>query len=305
VRVLIADDDPVSRHMLQVSLYKAGYEVISACDGEEAFRLLERTDCPRLAILDWMMPGKDGIEICREIRKRGPESYVYMILLTAKGQQAEVIEGLDAGADDYLTKPFDLHELKARLRVGKRLIELQEQLVSAREQLRIEATHDSLTGVWNHKVILEIAERELIRSKREGSPLAVIMGDLDYFKLVNDTYGHAVGDIVLRETARRMSAAVRPYDSIGRYGGEEFLIVTPGCDLRDTTQLAERLRKSICEEAIGQSVPGLTVTMSFGVADGAEFEQGEQLVRAADSALYSAKNSGRNRVKMALASKPL
>jgi two-component system, cell cycle response regulator len=305
VRVLIADDDPVSRHMLQVSLYKAGYEVISACDGEEAFRLLERTDCPRLAILDWMMPGKDGIEICREIRKRGPESYVYMILLTAKGQQAEVIEGLDAGADDYLTKPFDLHELKARLRVGKRLIELQEQLVSAREQLRIEATHDSLTSVWNHKAILEIAERELIRSKREGSPLAVIMGDLDYFKLVNDTYGHAVGDIVLRETARRMSAVVRPYDSIGRYGGEEFLIVTPGCGLRDTTQLAERLRKSICEEAIGQSVPGLTVTMSFGVADGAEFEQGEQLVRAADSALYSAKNSGRNRVKTALASKPL
>lgn len=298
MKILVAEDDPVSRHLLQVALCRSGYEVLVATDGVEAFRVLEQPDCPRLAILDWMMPLKDGIEVCRAIRKRGSEPYVYMILLTAKGQQVEVVEGLEAGADDYLTKPFDLLELKARLRVGQRLVELQEQLVSAREQLRIEATHDSLTGLWNHGSILEIAQRELTRAKREGTPVAAIMADLDHFKKVNDTYGHAAGDAVIFEAARRMSDSVRPYDSIGRYGGEEFLIVTPGCSMEETVQLAERLRESICEQPIESATHSLTVTLSLGVADAAEFSQAEQLVRAADDALYRAKRGGRNRVEI-------
>ena len=225
--VLIADDDPVSRRLLQVSLTGAGYRVVTAADGSESLRILNREDSPRLVVLDWMMPSLDGVDVCRTVRRSGREPYLYIILLTAKGQQTEIIEGLEAGADDYITKPYDLQELKARLRAGKRILELQEQLVGAREQLRVQATHDSLTGLFNRPAILEHLEREIVRSNREKKPMAVIMADLDHFKEINDTYGHQAGDCVLQETTRRMASSCRAYDFVGRYGGEEFLVVVP------------------------------------------------------------------------------
>ena len=298
--VLIADDDPVSRRLLQVSLGSAGYRVAAAADGAEALRLLNEPDSPRLVILDWLMPVMDGVQVCRLVRASGREPYHYIILLTAKGHQTEIIEGLEAGADDYITKPFDLQELKARLRAGKRILELQEQLVTAREQLRIQATHDSLTGLFNRMAILEALDRETTRSRREKKPVGIIMADLDHFKHINDTYGHQAGDAVLQETARRMSTSVRAYDSVGRYGGEEFLVVVSGSELGAAAELAERLRQGVAAQPVSVESAVIPVTVSLGVAvsaDGAG--RPEELLRQADEALYTAKDRGRNRVEAA------
>jgi len=291
VKVLVADDSPISRHLLQVSLGSAGYETCLVPDGAEALRVLEEEDSPKLVILDWMMPHLDGVEVCRAIKKRIAEPYVYIILLTAKGHQEEINEGLEAGADDYITKPFDLQELKARLRVGKRILELHEQLVA-------QATHDSLTGLLNRAAILEALQKELIRTVREKNPVAVIMTDLDHFKHVNDTYGHLVGDAVLREAARRLGASLRAYDSVGRYGGEEFLVIAPNCNLAGGADLAERLRESICRMPIDASGEAISATMSFGVAAACSIKNVNQLLSAADEALYAAKKAGRNRVEV-------
>ena len=299
MNVLIADDDVVSRRLLQVSLTNAGYQVQIAVDGAEALRAFEQQECPRLVVMDWMMPKMDGLEVCRAIRKLSPEPYIYIILLTSRGQQEEILEGLEAGADDYMTKPFDLQELKARVRAGKRILDLQEQIVTTREQLRVQATHDALTGLLNRRAILETLERELTRAAREGTQLSVIMGDLDHFKRINDTYGHLAGDAVLREAAQRLQASMRVYDTVGRYGGEEFLVVSPGCGLPEAAEQAERLRRRISEEAVRVPDCAIPVTMSLGVvAATAEVRQPGDLLRLADDALYAAKHSGRDRVEV-------
>lgn len=291
MKVLVADDSPISRHLLQVSLCSSGYETHLVADGPEALQMLEQEDGPKLAILDWMMPNLDGVEVCRAIKMRAAEPYVYIILLTAKGRQEEINEGLEAGADDYITKPFDLQELKARLRVGRRILELHEQLAS-------QARHDSLTSLLNRSAILEVLQKELIRSIREKTPVAAIMTDLDHFKDVNDTYGHLAGDAVLREASRRLSASLRASDAVGRYGGEEFLIVAPSCGAAGGADLAERLRESICGVPIDASGRTIVVTMSFGVAATCELKQVNQLLHMADEALYAAKKAGRNRVEV-------
>jgi two-component system, cell cycle response regulator len=296
VKVLIADDDPISRRLLQVSLTKAGYDIATSVDGAEALAIVNGTDCPRLMVLDWMMPHVDGVEICRAIRKLAREPYIYVILLTARGRQEEIIEGLEAGADDYITKPFDLEELKARLRAGKRILDLQEQIVSAREQLRVQATHDSLTGLLNRPAILEKLHTEVNRSTRERTPVAVIMADLDHFKQINDTFGHVVGDEVLREATKRMLTSIRSYDSIGRYGGEEFLVIAPGCGAEEATIQADRLRACVSAQTINVARHHLLMTLSVGVASGKDGKQADDLLRAADEALYDAKNAGRDRV---------
>ena len=308
MKVLIADDDPVSRRLLQVSLGKAGYEVQTANDGAAALAQLELDDCPRLVVLDWMMPQMDGVDVCRATRKLAREPYAYIILLTARGRQEEIIEGLEAGADDYITKPFDMEELKARLRAGKRILDLQEQVVAAREQLRMQATHDSLTGILNRSAIMETLHKELTRSAREKVPLAVIMADIDHFKAINDTHGHLVGDYVLQEAARRMSETIRSYDSIGRYGGEEFVIIAPGCSPEDAQRQAERLRAAIAAEPIRTRELTMPLTISLGVAVRYHGQDNDDILGAADEALYAAKNAGRNRVEVnirAVASPPL
>jgi len=275
--------------------------VIVVRDGVEAWKILQGDAAPRLVILDWMMPGLDGIQICHQVRQRAAAPYVYILLLTAKGNQKDVINGLEAGADDYLTKPFHALELKARLRSGRRILELQQQLIAAREALRLQATHDLLTGLWNHAAILDILQRELDRARRESNPLGVVMGDLDHFKRVNDTYGHLAGDAVLREVAKRLSASVRPYDSVARYGGEEFLIVAPNCDPGSGLNLAQRLRSSLDQKPIDLSEGMLPLTCSLGVAVGglASKDNSDSMLRAADAALYRAKANGRNRIELA------
>ncbi len=300
--VLIADDEAVSRRMLSRMLANCGYEVVAVSDGDQAWSILEQPDAPRLAILDWMMPGMTGPALCRKLRELKREPYTYVLLLTARADKQDVVEGLEAGADDYVTKPFESRELQVRLRAGRRILDLQADLMRAREALRDQATHDPLTGLWNRYALFDTLKREHSRAGREGTPLAVIMVDLDHFKRVNDAYGHLAGDAVLREAARRMQAGVRTYDHVGRYGGEEFVIVLPGASGANAAQLAERLRLDLVHEPI--AVDGLhrvQVTASFGIsATGQAAGDGpETLIRLADAALYRAKENGRNRVEWA------
>lgn len=295
-RILIAEDDPIARCILETTLRKCGYDVTAMSDGQAAWQALQQPAAPRLAILDWMMPGMDGVTICRALRARAPIPYVYVLMLTARGQKQDVIEALEAGADDYLVKPFDQYELRARLTVGNRILELQQGYLTACEELRVQASRDSLTKLWNHAAILDQLEQELSRGVRQRTPVGLLMADVDYFKQVNDTHGHATGDEVLCQVARTFKGMVRPYDSVGRYGGEEFLFVLPGCDAEATMGLAERLREEVASLTIGQS---LRVTISVGATalEGDHPVTASGLLRQADEALYRAKRGGRNRVE--------
>jgi len=294
--ILIAEDDAVSRRMLEATLKKWGYDVVVAEDGDKAWEVLQREDAPRLAILDWVMPGLHGPQICRAVRSLGDQRYVYLLLLTAKSEKEDLVKGLEAGADDFLTKPFDAEELRARLRAGIRILDLQETL-------RVQATHDSLTGLWNRGATLDLLRRELSRGERQGTPVTVIMADIDHFKQVNDMYGHLTGDMVLREVAHRLSSAVRGYDVTGRFGGEEFLIVFPGCAVASAAAQAERLRACINREPVDTPEGPIPVTLSLGVAASEPVTEVDPdlLLRAADTALYRAKSRGRNCVELATA----
>lgn len=299
MRVLIAEDDPINRRLLEVHLTKWGHEVIICSDGTEAWDFLTGKDAPKLAILDWMMPGMDGVTICRKIRHLEKQVYVYIILLTARTEKEDLIEGLEAGADDYIAKPFDAHELKVRVRAGSRIIRLQEDLMNALKASEYQASHDALTSLLNRSAIMEVLGKELARAGRENTPLALIMADLDHFKLVNDSYGHLAGDVVLKETAQRLIDSVRPYDAVGRYGGEEFLIVCPNCDEESAQAVAERLRCVVSEAPLITSEGTFRITMSFGVAAvRGDIHSADSITRAADQALYKAKESGRNLVEL-------
>ena len=299
MRILVVDDDPLTLHMVVYRLRQWGHEVISCTDGDSAWKVLEGGMVPNVAILDWMMPGLNGPELCQKIRSKKDCPYVYIVLLTGRNNPEDLIVGLDAGADDYLTKPFHLGELEARLRAGKRIVDLQNELISARETLRIQAMQDPLTQILNHGAILDALLNEINRAQREHQPLSLILADLDGFKNVNDSYGHVAGDQVLIEVSRRMRNCLRSYDSIGRYGGEEFLIVLPNSDDSQALRLAERIRVAVCSEPFRFHHVDLTVTVSQGVTTWTNPDSIpiEQLIQAADQALYGVKNSGRNGVQ--------
>jgi two-component system cell cycle response regulator len=301
LKILIADDESMSLRLLEKTLQRAGYQVTAVENGALAREALCRSDGPRLALLDWEMPELDGPSVCREVRKKSDGSYVYIVLLTSKESKGDIVQGLESGADDYLTKPFDAEELKARLRTGLRILQLEDRLVEAREQMRYRATHDPLTSLWNRGVIMDLLGRELARSRREHTSTSILLCDLDHFKNVNDTYGHAVGDEVLRETARRLQTSVRSYDHVGRYGGEEFLLILSNCDPNFGLARAEAIREAISAQPVSTAAGPLPITMSIGLLLSVNWGRGsaEELLNQVDAALYAAKAAGRNCVKVA------
>ena len=299
-QILVAEDDRVTLSLLERKLGEWGYEVLKARDGRLAWEMLKKSEL-RIAILDWMMPGFKGPELCRQLRQLKKPHYTYLILLTSRDSAGDLIEGLKAGADDYMTKPINLMELKARLKTARRIIELEDNLIAARRRLSRLAMTDSLTGVWNRRKFLSLLNEELNRSRREGRFLGLLMMDLDNFKEINDRHGHPAGDAVLKQLAQLIRRNLRKYDRIARYGGDEFILLLPGSDLRGTEAVAERLldliRRSRFRTGTGRAA---VVSVSFGgtaVSPGPE--QGvdpKSLIRTADGALYRAKRDGRDRV---------
>ncbi|MBN1545743.1 MAG: diguanylate cyclase [Syntrophaceae bacterium] len=300
MKILVAEDDAVSRRILEATLAKWDYQVISVDDGRKALKVLEAENAPELAILDWMMPEMEGVEICKRIRSHENRDYVYMILITAKEGKENLISGLEAGADDYLVKPFDHQELRVRLHSARRILKLQKALLDKQEILKDQATHDPLTGLWNRAAINGILDKELDRAIRDRRCVSLIMADIDHFKRINDNFGHPTGDRVLKETTRRISETLRTYDAVGRYGGEEFICVLPGCKLQTASKIAERIRVAIESNDIDTGEGKISVTISLGVAayrNGMDTGR-DVLIKMADTALYLAKNNGRNRVEI-------
>jgi diguanylate cyclase (GGDEF)-like protein len=276
-----------------------GYEAVLASNGYEAQNILDGDNPPRIAILDCFMPGLGGLDLCEIIRARDQvQAYVYTILLSAADDRSDVLKGFELGADDYLRKPFDDLELRARLKVGERIIRNQEGLAEARAALEFEASHDPLLQLWNRKAILNLLNTELSRAMRSQTPLGIFFIDLDSFKSVNDTYGHLVGDDVLRSAAAKMSSAVREYDHVGRYGGEEFLVVLPNCTSEAAQEIAERVRQHFAAAPIAIGSLLVNITISIGVSQWHVGQEVNDLLSRADIALYRAKENGRNRVEV-------
>ena len=301
-RILLVEDSAVYRRLISRHLREWGFDVAVAKTGLEGWAVLEKPGSPALALLDWIMPGMDGVELCRKIRQRGPgEQYIYSILLTIKEGRTDLLKAMEAGADDYLVKPFDEQELRARVLVGCRIVQLQRDLVAAREAMRNAATYYLLTGLLNRREILARLKQELDRCSREDKPASIIIADIDHFKAVNDEMGHLAGDEVLAEVGRRLQSSTRSYDAVGRYGGEEFLLVLPGCDFLPTFRRADQIRTSIANAPVVTSAGRRTVTLSMGIAvtEGRGEQDLQALLLRADAALYEAKRKGRNRVELA------
>ena len=293
MKILLVEDSYLERHKLGLHLKDWGLEFAGVGSGNEAVKLLESPNPPDLVLLDWLLPGMDGIDVLRRIRKLSQGSYVYTVMLTAKNQKKDRMLAMEAGADDYLSKPVDAAELRSRIMVGKRIIELQQSL-------RFAATHDFLTDLLNRSEIVAAVEREVARGAREAKPATLILVDIDHFKRINDTLGHAAGDEVLKEVARRLKTDLRPYDIVGRYGGEEFLLILPGCGLTPGLRRADEIRKTVCGSAIKTPFGTSSVTISAGVTASRTRQErsAADLLREADLSLYEAKNKGRNRVEV-------
>jgi len=301
MRLLIAEDDCVSRRVLEKLLTNWGHEVVLACDGNQAWEILQGDNPPTMAVLDWMMPGMDGVEVCRKVRRSQRQIRPYLILLTGRAHKHDLVKGMSAGADDYVAKPFDPEELRVRINAGKRIIDLQIESLTAMDSLRKQATHDQLTGLRNKAAIQNALQRECAIACRSGQVVSVVMVDLDSFKQINDICGHPAGDVVLAEVAKRMALTMRSYEDIGRYGGDEFLVVLTGCDLVGAGAMAERLRIAVADQPVEVCGARLPVTVSLGVACSVHLPDLTQdlLLKTADTAMYDAKRSGRNQVRLA------
>jgi two-component system, cell cycle response regulator len=297
MRTLIAEDDRVSSKILEKNLKDWGYDIVLASNGEEAWQKIREGNV-RLAIVDWMMPEINGIELCRLIRQENGHKYVYVILLTSRDQRRDILEGLAAGADDYMTKPVNLLELKARLQTGLRIIDLEDKLLDSNKRLKEMASRDSLTSLWNRTYIVAFLEAELERGKRNGRPTSTLMVDVDNFKLINDTFGHFAGDIVLIELAKRLDRNVRKYDKVGRYGGDEILVVLPECGRAEATKVGERLRKAVSGKSVRTPAGEMSISITLGCSMSDEILEptAKTLIEASDVALYRGKSLGRNLV---------
>jgi two-component system cell cycle response regulator len=294
MKIIIVEDEPISRRILENFLIECGYEVLSASDGMEALEIIQSPDAPRLVISDWMMPNMNGVELCEKIRGMEKDQYTYFILLTTKAEKGDIIKGLESGADDFIVKPFDREELKYRVKIGERIINLEQRIMHL-------ANTDYLTGVLNRRAFMERMEGEINRSVRNKKEISIILMDIDHFKKVNDKFGHQVGDLVLQKFTERVLMASRSYDFVGRYGGEEFIVGLPETNMEQSLLIAERMRQNIEEMQLtfpDNPQVALRITASFGITSCVieSFEKIDSVIKLADDALYRAKTEGRNRV---------
>ncbi len=291
MKILIAEDQPTAALFLRRTIEKMGHETAVAPDGEAAWRMIREGDAP-LLISDWMMPHLEGPDLCRRLRAAKDDRYIYIILLTSLDRREDRLKGLRAGADDFLTKPPDPDELAVRLEIAERIIAMHDQLARQNARLAELATTDELTGVKNRRRFREDLELLFAQADRQGSPLSLIMLDIDHFKQFNDTFGHPAGDRVLRDVGSNLLAIVRGHDVVARYGGEEFVVLLPGTEADEAIDVAERIRSAIADHPW----PSRKVTASLGVATSSiEVPDAATLVDHADRALYHSKQSGRNR----------
>ena len=306
-KILIVDDHEDNIELLRARLEARGYEVQGANDGQAALDLVDRW-CPDLILLDVMMPKMDGMEVVRRLKAKTDKKelpFIPVIMQTALDSTENKVEGLDAGADDYITKPINFAELEARVKALLRIKQLQTEVEAGRaelsqlnDKLREISLTDGLTGVENRRSLEERLKEQWSHSIRLHEPMSVVMCDIDKFKAVNDTYGHQAGDAVLKEIARLLKDEAREIDRVGRYGGEEFLMILPGTVLDAAVTFAERLREKVENHTFSYEGGTLRRTISCGVAAAPhpKVKDQEALVRAADDALYVAKETGRNRV---------
>ncbi len=295
MKVLFAEDDSTSRAILTAMLRKWQLDPIVAEDGMAALELMQQEDAPLLAILDWGLPGLSGVEICRRIRRQKNYNPPYIILLTVKNDKNHVVAGLDAGADDYISKPYDQAELYARIQVGLRQVGQQSKLLATQRALSYDAMHDALTGALNRRAILDALEKELIRSGRRASAVSIAMIDIDHFKRINDNYGHQTGDDILQKLVETVQSGLRGYDLIGRYGGEEFLIIAPESSGTGKEGLYDRLRRRIAAtNFVSRCGKKITLSVSIGVTGVTREATVDDMLSNADKALYQAKRSGRD-----------
>jgi len=293
MKVLVADRNADSCKALESDIKEWGYEVITANKGQDALDIIKKGGI-RIAIIDWKMPEINGRELCRNIRKEIQErrsDNIYIILLLDTDSENDIINGISAGADDYIAKPINFLELKIIIQNGDRIIKLEDSCIQL-------ASLDPLTKLWNRNKIFQILDEELNRGWRENTHTGVVMIDVDHFKKINDSLGHLAGDVVLAEVASRIKNSLRPYDKAGRYGGDEMCVVLPKCNLNIVKLITERLRLSVCGKNIKTDSGPLNVTISIGgtISDNSSHSSGNIFIKTSDEALYLAKKKGRNRI---------
>jgi two-component system, cell cycle response regulator len=296
--IAIVDDDAAIRRLVRLFLRRAGFETVECTTGEEARAMLWHEPWD-LAILDRRLPDIDGVVLCHELKSNPDFRSRYVIMLTGEDEQADKVEGLELGADDYITKPFQYPELLARIRAGKRIVDLQNELMETNRRLELLSITDGLTKLHNHRYFQDELARGFEESQRYQRPLSLAMIDIDFFKKINDTSGHAVGDDVLKAVARLYRDSTRSTDLVARYGGEEFAVMMPETTLADACTFAEKIRAQVESAAIDTQAGPVQATVSIGVASvpHSRIHTSKELIVAADKALYRAKRNGRNQVQ--------
>jgi diguanylate cyclase (GGDEF)-like protein len=296
--IAVVDDDAAIRRLVGLYIKRGGYDLFECVAGEEARQVLAERPWD-LAILDRRLPDMDGVVLAQELKANPAFRTRYIIMLTGEDEQEDKIEGLELGADDYITKPFQGPELLARIRAGKRIVDLQKELLETNKRLELLSITDGLTHLYNHRYLQDELARAFDESQRYERPLSFAIIDIDFFKKINDSYGHAVGDEVLRAVARMFGESIRSTDLAARYGGEEFAVMMPETELADAITFAEKIRTMIEEAVIATQAGDVRATVSVGVASvpHTKIRSAKELIVAADKALYRAKRGGRNQVQ--------